>query len=221
MNEANHHLFYQDHPNNIPKIAFNVWETTRYEDSFFKKLLEFDQLWLPSEWAKQCVIEQGYPEEKVQIVTEGVDGQTFYPKKVEESDRFKFIIFGRWDYRKCTKELIQTFLNTFGMDEKVDLIISVDNPFSIDGLEDDTNQVYRKNVNTKKAIDNMISFASERQKYKTKKMKKTLFNPSWQFLVFDHNFFEIPDVLKLAWDNNISVQIKINQACNFLRLQFI
>ena len=135
LNEANHHLFYQDHPNNIPKIAFNVWETTRYEDSFFKKLLEFDQLWLPSEWAKQCVIEQGYPEEKVQIVTEGVDGQTFYPKKVEESDRFKFIIFGRWDYRKCTKELIQTFLNTFGMDEKVDLIISVDNPFSIDGLE--------------------------------------------------------------------------------------
>ena len=84
---------------------------------------------------KQCVIEQGYPEDKVQIVTEGVDGQTFYPKKVEESDRFKFIIFGRWDYRKCTKELIQTFLNTFGMDEKVDLIVSVDNPFSIDGLE--------------------------------------------------------------------------------------
>lgn len=87
--------------------------------------------------------------------------------------------------------------------------------FSIDGLEDDTNQVYRKNVNTKKAIDNMISFASERQKYKTKKMKKTLFNPSWQFLVFDHNFFEIPDVLKLAWDNNISVQIKINQRPKF------
>ena len=46
--------------------------------------------------------------------------------------------------------------------------------FSIDGLEDDTNQIYRKNVNTKKAINNMLSFVSERQKYKAKKQRINL-----------------------------------------------
>jgi len=51
--------------------------------------------------------------------------------------RFKFILFGRWDYRKSTKEIIESFLKTFNSDEPVDLIVSIDNPFgkSLDGME--------------------------------------------------------------------------------------
>ena len=77
--------------------------------------------------------------------------------------------------------------------------------FSIDGLEDDTNQIYRKKVNTKKAIENMLSFA------KLKPIKTY-----WQFLVFEHNFFEIPEVLDLSKKHNIRVYIKINQRPKFI-----
>jgi autotransporter strand-loop-strand O-heptosyltransferase len=57
------------------------------------------------------------------------------------------MIFGRWDYRKSTKELIETFLNTFDKDDPVDLIISVDNPFSGDGLKDTEERLSYYNLN--------------------------------------------------------------------------
>lgn len=76
--------------------------------------------------------------------------------------------------------------------------------FSIDGLYDDTNQIYRKRVNTKRAIGNMLSF--NKSKY-----GKTF----WQFLVFEHNFFEIPEVLGFSEKYKIRIYIKINQRPKF------
>ena len=52
-----------------------------------------------------------------------------------DDGRFKFIHFGRWDYRKSTKEIIESFLEEFDKDEPVDLIISIDNMFAKDGFE--------------------------------------------------------------------------------------
>lgn len=135
--ETNHHIFYDSYKG--PKIAYNVWESTLQPDQFFNRLLEYDQLWVPSKWQKECTVEQGYPEERIKVVPEGVDVNTFYPEEITHSEtsdgRFKFVLFGRWDYRKSTKEIIETFLKTFSKDDPVDLIVSIDNPFSGDGLE--------------------------------------------------------------------------------------
>lgn len=130
LNETNHHLFYDHYLG--PKIAYNVWESTLQPEHYFEKLKEFDELWVPSDWQRDCSIAQGYDPEKIKVVPEGVDVHTFYPEKVDLLDeykdgRFKFILFGRWDYRKSTKEIIQTFLKTFKPDEPVDLIVSIDN----------------------------------------------------------------------------------------------
>jgi glycosyltransferase involved in cell wall biosynthesis len=78
------------------------------------------------------------PADKVKVVPEGVDVNTFYPEDPKTvldyvDGRFKFVVFGRWDYRKSTKEIIETFLKEFKPNEPVDLIISIDNPFSGDG----------------------------------------------------------------------------------------
>lgn len=135
--ETNHHIFYDDYVG--PKIAYNVWESTLQPVEFFDKLKEFDELWVPSKWQRDCTISQGYDPKKIKVVPEGVDTKTFFPEDVTHeltSDgRFKFFLAGRWDYRKSIKEIIETFLNTFDKDEPVDLIISVDNPFSGDGME--------------------------------------------------------------------------------------
>jgi autotransporter strand-loop-strand O-heptosyltransferase len=135
--ESKHHYFHDEYIG--PKIAYNVWESTRQPDDFFKKLLEYDQIWVASKWQAKHTIEQGANPSKVKVVPEGVDVSTFYPEEVDhkdyDDDRFKFILFGRWDYRKSTKEIIQTFLNTFSKDEPIDLIISIDNPWSGDGFK--------------------------------------------------------------------------------------
>jgi len=130
LNETNHHLYYEKYIG--PKIAYNVWESTRQPEVFFNKLLEFDEIWVPSEWQKECTIEQGADPDKVKVVPEGVDVHTFYPETVDLLDeykdgRFKFLLMGRWDYRKSTKEIIETFLKTFSPDEPVDLVVSIDN----------------------------------------------------------------------------------------------
>jgi autotransporter strand-loop-strand O-heptosyltransferase len=135
LNETDHYYFYDSYDK--PKIAYNVWESTLQPPHFFKKLLEYDQIWVPSQWQADCTIKQGADPNKVKIVPEGVDINTFKPapfiKKLDYTDnRFKFILFGRWDYRKSTKEIIETFLKEFDPSEPIDLIVSIDNPFSGD-----------------------------------------------------------------------------------------
>jgi autotransporter strand-loop-strand O-heptosyltransferase len=135
--ETNHHLFYDEYIG--PKIAYNVWESTLQPQQYFDKLKEFDEMWVPSKWQKDMTISQGYDPNKIKVVPEGVDVKTFFPEKTSHeltSDgRFKFFLAGRWDYRKSIKEIIETFLNTFDKNEPIDLIVSVDNPFSNDGLK--------------------------------------------------------------------------------------
>ena len=134
--ETNHHLFYDEYVG--PKIAYNVWESTLQPQNYFNKLKEFDEMWVPSKWQRDMTIAQGYDPNRIKVVPEGVDVHTFFPEKTSHkltSDgRFKFFLAGRWDYRKSVKEIIETFLKTFDKDEPVDLIVSIDNPFSNDGL---------------------------------------------------------------------------------------
>ncbi len=136
LNDNIHPYFSEDIPH--PSIAYNVWETTLQPEGFFQKLKNFDQVWVPSEWQKECTIKQGISEKKVRVVPEGVDGSMYFPISREVSlptDRpFRFLVVGRWEYRKSTREIISAFINTFFEDENVELILNVSNPFATDGL---------------------------------------------------------------------------------------
>lgn len=144
LETTDHHYFYQSY--NKYSIAYSVWESTRVSNSFFNRLLEFDELWVPSKWQMAQIIEQGYPRDKVFVIPEGVDIEVFKPGYAQHTltkdpNRFTFGLFGRWDYRKSTKEIIETFLKTFDKSEPVDLIVSIDNPFSGDNLQTTENRL--------------------------------------------------------------------------------
>lgn len=131
LNDTNHNYFYENYDG--PKIAYNVWETTRQPNDFFERLKKFDQVWVPTEWQKNCTIAQGISREKVKVVPEAVDVNMFKPSnKTWDDGIFRFLVFGRWEYRKSTKEIIQSFLKTFENVDNVQLLLSVDNPFAID-----------------------------------------------------------------------------------------
>lgn len=142
LSETNHQYFYSLDKYKGFKIAYNVWESTLYDPNFFELLKMYDQFWCPSEWQKQCIIKQGYPAEKVFVVPEAVDGNVFKPANFDynldmyRDNRFKFVMFGRWEYRKSTAEIIDTFLRTFNQNEPVDLILAVDNSdYANDGMK--------------------------------------------------------------------------------------
>ena len=136
LNDNNHCYFREEYAG--PTVAYNVWETTRQPDEFFDQLKRMTQVWVPSQWQAACTVEQGIPAHKVKVVPEGVDSKMFFPRTREilspTGRTFRFVLIGRWEYRKSTREIIQAFVKTFGEHEPVELIINVDNPFATDGL---------------------------------------------------------------------------------------
>ena len=159
--EMDNHYFYDNYDGY--KIAYNVWESTRYPEQFFLRLHYFDEVWVPTQWQYDSLIEQGFPAEKISIVPEGVDVETFKPiVDIPKKDKFRFLLFGRWDYRKCTTEIIKTFGERFKGNNNVELICSVENPYPSDGLNSTKERIEHHGLN----YDNVkyIDFPS-RQEY--------------------------------------------------------
>jgi FkbM family methyltransferase len=127
--EHNHFWYYQDYHG--PTIGYCVWESTRMKKEFFDRLLQLDGMFTPTEWQRNCMIEQGYPENRIWVVPEGVDGNIFKSGRKHQG-KFRFLVFGRWDYRKAITENIKAFLDA---DLDAELILSADNPFPVDGYK--------------------------------------------------------------------------------------
>ena len=145
--ETNNYYFYENYEGY--KIAYNVWESTRYPDNFFQRLFYFNEVWVPTQWQFDCLVEQGYPAHKISIVPEGVDVETFKPlSKIPKKDKFRFLYFGRWDYRKGTTEVLKTFGEVFSGRTDVEMIASVENPYPYDGLKTTEERVEFHKVNT-------------------------------------------------------------------------
>jgi FkbM family methyltransferase len=146
--EMDNHYYYDDYEGY--KIAYCVWESTLFPEHFFNRLLTFDEMWVPSKWQYDAIIEQGYPKDRVFIVPEGVDVDTFKPiEKFPKRDKIRFVHFGRWDYRKGTTEILQAFAEEFKDEDDVELIASVENPYPYDGLNSTEERIKHHNINTK------------------------------------------------------------------------
>ena len=149
LGETNHHYYYDSYEG--PKIAYNVWESTTQPIPFFNKLLEYDQIWVPSKWQAECTVAQGADSNKVKVVPEGVDTSIFKPNlNKPKRDKLQFLIIGRWEYRKYTTELIQTFNKVFKDIDNVELILIVDNKYAQDGLNNTQERLKHYKLNTDK-----------------------------------------------------------------------
>ena len=166
--DMDHYYFYEEYAAPV-KIAYTVWESTLLPDVFFKQLLNFDYLWVVTEWHRNAAIKQGYPPHRVFVVNEGVDSifckEPLYEDTTLEEyrdGRFKFLFFGRWDYRKAVPEILKSFLQAFPNNEPVDLILSADNPYSVDGMHSTEERLaYYKFVDPRIKIKHFV----ERQDY--------------------------------------------------------
>jgi FkbM family methyltransferase len=133
LNDVNNPYFYDNYDGY--RIAYNVWESTEYPKDFFERLFYFHEVWVPSKWQKDNLIKQGYPKERISVVPEGVDPEVFKPtNEIDLSEKFTFLLFGRWEYRKSTSEIIRAFNEEF-KNEDVNLVVCANNPFANDGFK--------------------------------------------------------------------------------------
>ena len=71
--------------------------------------------------------------------------------------------------------------------------------FGIDGIDHDTNWKYREGVNFDKAWENMVAYCNSPGYVQ------------WDFLIFEWNYHQIPEVAKLAKEINVDeVEYKMN-----------
>lgn len=118
----------------FPSILYNVWESTEQPQGFLDNLCLYDQMWVPSEWQRQCTIDQGVNPDFVKVIPEGIDPELYHPNYKEQpsSKIFRFIIVGKWEHRKATREMIQCWLECFQDIPNVELWVMSDNPFPVD-----------------------------------------------------------------------------------------
>jgi len=114
------------------RIAYTVWESTRYPAEWLEKLTRADEVWIPSKWGRSVLVENGLPAEKIHVVPEGVDPDLFNPSiaatpALNAFDGFKFLNVGRFETRKGTRMLIETFDRAFGDNDNARLVLACDN----------------------------------------------------------------------------------------------
>jgi len=124
MAEVNHHYYYEKYDK--PVIVYFAWETTHILPSFMNVLHSVEYIWVPSEWQKEILINNGLDSNKISIVCEGVDPNKFYPKK-RNNEKFTLLHIGTWEYRKSTYEIVKSFIELFGNNNDVVLKLGIHN----------------------------------------------------------------------------------------------
>jgi len=116
-------------------IVFSIWESTIYPESWLKGLNKADYVFTPSEWGKGILIDNGFPNEKIAVIPEGVDTIQFNTNipplpALEKYNGFKFVHIGKWEDRKGSEQLIRAFEETFSDIEDAFLVLLCHNPFN-------------------------------------------------------------------------------------------
>ena len=70
--------------------------------------------------------------------------------------------------------------------------------FAIDGTDHDTNWMYREGVDWQRAMDNMRAWFKQQG------------HGSWQFIIFEWNWFQIPEAIKMAEEMDARLWLKLN-----------
>lgn len=94
-----------------------------------------DETWVPSTWVRDCYLRSGIPGDRVAVVPNGVDVDTFSPDGTRlplMTDRSVRLLFvGGTIARKGFDLLLDTYLSVFGPDDDVCLVIK---PFGSDSI---------------------------------------------------------------------------------------
>jgi len=104
-------------------IGFSYWETDTLPPNWKSRILECDEVWTTSSWARDVFIENtGHT--NVHSFELGVDTEIFQPiSEVESNKGFIFTHVGSPSLRKNTQMAVDAFVKTFGNNKDFKLII--------------------------------------------------------------------------------------------------
>jgi glycosyltransferase involved in cell wall biosynthesis len=112
------------------RIGFVVWETTGMPADKVRCLQQMDEIWTPSHWGREILMQNGLDGARVRVVPEGVDAAAFPPAPERRSGPpFRFLAVGKWEVRKGIDLLVSAFCAEFRHEEPVELVLHCHNPY--------------------------------------------------------------------------------------------
>lgn len=122
-------------------IGFLIWESDIIPESWVSICNDkrVDQIWVPSEHSKNACIKSGVSEDKIFVISHGVDVSLFNPDKPGKmlDERFTFLYCKGWASGKNDRggftELLTAFLEEFKPDEPVRLFAKLNTVYNPPG----------------------------------------------------------------------------------------
>jgi glycosyltransferase involved in cell wall biosynthesis/tetratricopeptide (TPR) repeat protein len=109
-------------------VAFQPWEYGSIPKAWVEPMNRLaDEVWVPTEYVRQCFVRSGVAAGKLAIVPYGVDPSRFRPDAppiaLPTGKKFRFLFVGGTIARKGADILLETYLRTFGPADDVCLVI--------------------------------------------------------------------------------------------------
>lgn len=114
-------------PKGAKWVIMQPWEFSQLRKDFAEFFAQADQIWTPSNYSRQCMINSGLDFNKVQIVPNGIDPTIFKPigdkYKLDTYKKLKFLYCGGTIYRKGIDILLRAYLKAFNKHDEVCLVV--------------------------------------------------------------------------------------------------
>lgn len=128
-------------------INWAVFEGTKLTPSRFIWLAAADLVFVPSEWGKRVLIDNGIAEDAIEVVPEGVDPAKFHPLArnsytSREDDIYRVLVVSKFEKRKGFPELLDGYAKAFGNDPTAKLLLKSDSLY----LMPRTDNAYENNL---------------------------------------------------------------------------
>lgn len=107
------------------RIGYTAWESTELKDGWLEKMLDVDELWATSSWTAE-VFKERTGREDIHVYPHGITTD-WEPKKRSSGPIFRFLHVGEPQARKNGQLVVDTFIELFGNDESVQLVLKASN----------------------------------------------------------------------------------------------
>lgn len=107
-------------------VQWVVFESTRVPEYLMSVLRPADQVWVPSTWGKNVLIENGILKEKIWVVPEGVNRDSYHAYRRQPwtpGRPFRFLMIGKYEIRKSFDETLLAFAQCHANMPDLELVI--------------------------------------------------------------------------------------------------
>ena len=110
------------------KLFWPVFESSRPPPESVCWLDRYDLLISPSQWGRDCLVNEGLDPQRIVVIPEGVDPYRFHPfsrqpLSVQKSSPLRFLMLGKYETRKAYAQAFEAFDQAFSDHSQVQLLV--------------------------------------------------------------------------------------------------